>query len=303
MKVAYTVLTGGKSVKIYLSELGRGINFTCLKHRFAIHSPCLKAFYFNNKTPRSLYNKRPGGIVDLPARSYSTNVEKPTFLTNLSLEFIEWFRGFTDGEGSFYIQNTKGYQFQFYFEISLHIDDLGVLTKIKDSLGIGKIYIKNNKVTYLVRNLPEIQLIINIFAQNPLNTIKHINFLDFQKAYLLYTKKGIERDMLKESLLRIKKSMNKGRIDYDLDKDHIINITSNWLLGFIEAEGSFSYSLLKNTFVFIITQKGNLPLMEAIKDFLEKRCLETGHPYLMEDKANSPVIVYSKDAAIIPEYD
>ena len=49
----------------------------------------------------------------------------------LSRNFIEWFRGFTDAEGSFIIKNdarlTKDHNFKFIFRIILHLDDLAVL--------------------------------------------------------------------------------------------------------------------------------------------------------------------------------
>jgi len=152
-------------------------------------------------------------------------------------------RGFTDGEGSFYIHNTKGSQFQFNFEITLHVDDIEVINYIQNSLGIGKVYIKKNRVTakqvvgppwngggpqpFIVRNLDEIKIILDIFSKNPLNTTKHLNFLDFKRAYLLYTKKDSTRGELKEILANIKSQMNRNRTDYNLGKDHVIKITSN----------------------------------------------------------------------------
>lgn len=43
----------------------------------------------------------------------------------LSLDFLEWFRGFTDAEGSFIIVKGLGNSFSFHFVIRLHIDDKG----------------------------------------------------------------------------------------------------------------------------------------------------------------------------------
>ena len=44
---------------------------------------------------------------------------------NVSREFIEWFRGFTDAEGCFRIKRS-GKNFSFCFSISLHRDDVDV---------------------------------------------------------------------------------------------------------------------------------------------------------------------------------
>ena len=72
----------------------------------------------------------------------------------LSRNFIEWFRGFTDSEGTFIIQNdarlAKDYNFKFIFRISLHIDDKAALEFIKYSLQIGnvRVYPKTSEVIY-----------------------------------------------------------------------------------------------------------------------------------------------------------
>ena len=41
-------------------------------------------------------------------------------------------------------------------------------------------------------------------------------------------------------------------------------------MGFVEGDGSFSYTKSRDTFAFIITQKGNRALLQAIQDFLYK---------------------------------
>lgn len=68
------------------------------------------------------------------------------------------------------------------------------------------------------------------------------------------------------------------------------------MLGFTEGEGSFSYSPDKNTFTFIIVQRDNLPLMNAIKDFLSSK-LEVNLPNQVTVKDDdAPVMVYSQRA-------
>jgi hypothetical protein len=51
----------------------------------------------------------------------------------LSLDFLEWFRGFTDAEGSFIIVKGLGNRFSFHFVIRLHKDDKGALDYINNT--------------------------------------------------------------------------------------------------------------------------------------------------------------------------
>jgi len=61
--------------------------------------------------------------------------------------------------------------------------------------------------------------------------------------------------------------MNSKRTALEMPKSHQILITSNWLLGFVEGDGSFSVVKADKILIFSIIQKGNLALMEAIKSF------------------------------------
>ncbi len=68
-------------------------------------------------------------------------------------EFFEWFRGFTDAEGCFFIVKT-GNSFAFRFIIKLHIDDLSILNFIKDSLnGIGNVTIDQDSASFKITSL------------------------------------------------------------------------------------------------------------------------------------------------------
>ena len=101
---------------------------------------------------------------------------------SLTLDFIEWFRGFTDAEGCFHIYKRRGNYFEFRFSIGLHIDDKAALDYIYDNLQIGKVKlnIKENVVTYNVIANDEIAILIEIFSKFNLNSNKHLNFLTFR---------------------------------------------------------------------------------------------------------------------------
>jgi hypothetical protein len=79
----------------------------------------------------------------------------------ISREFIEWFRGFADAEGSFGLTiNSNRYSFK--FRIVLLSDDIEVLYYIRNILGMGNIYISktNPAVTYNVVNKDGILIIL-----------------------------------------------------------------------------------------------------------------------------------------------
>ena len=62
--------------------------------------------------------------------------------------------------------------------------------------------------------------------------------------------------------------MNRNRTNFDMPTNHKVRITPYWLLGLIKGDGSFSYNLSKNTFIFIMGQKDNKALMDDIKYYL-----------------------------------
>lgn len=175
------------------------------------------------------------------------------------------------------IFNNKG-QCAFKFEIGLHLDDKSALDFIHKELGIGKVWTRDNKAFFTVIRQNEINCLIQIFTQYPLKSTKGLNFLDFKKAFELYTssKSKSSKEMFNE-IGSIKKNMNSLRTNYDM-RDYYINfdlkINAYWLLGFIEAEGSFF--VIKRgahniTMEFSLTQSFlDLSLMEAIKEFFNK---------------------------------
>lgn len=95
--------------------------------------------------------------------------------------------------------------------------------------------------------------------------------------------------------------MNSKRVDFKLPTDHQYRITPYWLLGFIEAEGSFFIKSKELGLIFNISQVFiDIHLLEAIQKFLQ----ELVHPELNEfDKANNYVrLVTSKNELVIKNY-
>lgn len=190
------------------------------------------------------------------------------------MEFLAWFIGFVDAEGCFkikpkYRQNKDlVHSFYFEFEIHLHKDDVRVLEFIRDSLGFGRVYTRNNSSSFVVGSEDNIRALLNIFDQLELNGIKRLDYEDFKKAFLLYfNREGGLTEKIINIILNIKNNMNSNRSNFDLFKP--INITSYYLLGLIEGDATFSFSRspLRPNFQILFTCYQE-PLLLKIKEFL-----------------------------------
>jgi hypothetical protein len=194
-----------------------------------------------------------------------------------NLNFIQWFVGFTDGEGCFLITVSKKQHVTFRFSIGLHVDDKAVLEYIQKTLGVGNLYITKSKpiISYQVSDYHSIKnIIIPIFEYYPLLTIKRLNFLNFKNAFLFKKNTKLSTNEY-NSILKIKNSMNTA-LDYNSDlvksfynKNTINNIDNYWLLGFIEAEGTFGFKCLSPYFQ-VPQHSVSVGALEYIKKFLEK---------------------------------
>ncbi|KAG0122973.1 putative maturase [Tuber indicum] len=168
-------------------------------------------------------------------------------------KFYQWFLGFSDGEASFSIvpkkdKTGKINRFTFMFSIGLHLDDIDVLYFIQKSLGIG--IVSKSSYEYGIKKL------FVIFDKYNLNTTKYLDYLDFKEAFNLYhSRDSLVTEKLKENILNLKNRMNTNRVSFDLPFDHKIKITTNWLLGLIEADG-------------IVQTELQLPVILKIKEFL-----------------------------------
>lgn len=220
---------------------------------------------------------------------------------NLSLSFIDWLRGFSDAEGVFYFRHTKNNCFRFEFKITLHIDDLQVLNYIKSRLGFGivNIWPKNNPTSafFYASTQNDVAIIIAIFSKYNLNSTKHLNFLAFAKAYNIYMQNNNNdgRKKVRAALDELLLTMNDKRVNFDLTSTHEVHINSDWLLGFVEGDGSFFYGSINSRIEFAIGQKGNLALMNSIRTFLHNYSKSAGGKYA----ENTININYYKNAGLL----
>lgn len=241
------------------------------------HSNTASAFFFLVESVNLLWpfifteTATLGIKIGLSSKSESSGKENllvgsNSFFSNEDL--FEWFRGFVDAEGCFFIQ-TLDNRFKFVFTINLHKDEYPLLKYLAEKLGVGNVYLREKYVNYTVSSKGDLLKIFAVLGE--LNTSKNLNYIMFKKAYDLYfnresLKVSVE---LRERLIELKNQMNKNRIDFNQPKGHSINITPYWLLGFVEGDGYFSVNPKTFSLKLGIGQATQeIGVLEEIKTFL-----------------------------------
>ena len=228
-----------------LRKHGGLITYVALFIFFYIVHKSIIAYFKSFSTNLTINNNKL--LISAERSSYYKDDVNKTEPYYLKQEFIEWFVGFTDGEGNFNIKltdltgNTFKYV-QFTFQIGLHKDDIKVLEFIKDTLQCGHISISKDRVNYFVNDINSLlYVIIPLFDYVSLNSSKFHHYELFKKAVLLTKDKNHLSDKGKLNIIAYQKemqSMSGKWIPCSINNQ--INITKYWLAGFIEAEGTFS---------------------------------------------------------------
>ncbi len=198
--------------------------------------------------------------------------------------WLEWFVGFSDGDANFQVfpsapagvkrsyltkngTETEYYNIGYGFHISLSIVDLPLLEKIQIQLNsIGHIYTYPNKneARWAVTKKAElIYLIETVFEKHPLVT-------QHQKERYARLKYGILNNFNRvENLEEYNKFINSSYVNTEILSNYYKEGTAfdNWILGFINAEGSF-YVHSKGHLVFNI-EHTDKPALELIRKRLD----------------------------------
>lgn len=182
-----------------------------------------------------------------------------------------YFTGLVEGDGWITI-SKKGKYLLYELGIELNIRDIKLLYKIKDLLGVGiiktrkRITSNNSEIelaTYLIRNKNHLkEIIIPILDKYPMLTLKHYDYLHFKHNLLnniIYHEDIQTYQRSNIPIYTINEIINK-------------NYFPAWLVGFIEAEGSFgAYQISKDNSIvsyFEISQSNDIQIIEAIKIYL-----------------------------------
>lgn len=177
--------------------------------------------------------------------------------------FLEWFIGFSEGEGSF-ICAKRG---DLSFVVTQSSLDVESLNYIKNNLGFGRVIkqsVKQNTHRFIVQDFKSLYLICLLFNNNMVFPTRKARFLIFLSLF-------------NERL--IKKNLNTITLS---DTYVIPTLKDGWLSGITDGEGSFTCSLLSNSsafrYRFILTQKweANKYVLEHILKRLNKELITEG---------------------------
>ena len=212
---------------------------------------------------------------------YSNNLNK---LFNVrdpkkNFNFEKWLIGFTDGDGSFVIYKTKN-TYSLAFKISQHKYNKRILYYMKKNIGVGNVSEekKTNMAQYSVYSREKLKkYIIPIFDKYPLLTRKYFNYKKFKEVFNILENIDLsfkEKKELIEKIIILKPDINYINPIWSklINKDDIKEIINKeWLIGFIEAEGSFfiSKNILNYTYNFSLCQQNDIYLLNAIKRILK----------------------------------
>jgi hypothetical protein len=166
-------------------------------------------------------------------------------------EFLTWFIGFSEGDGSFVINNRNDLS----FIITQATDDENILQLINNKLGFGRV-IKQGKRTsrYIVEDKKGLELINSLFNGNIVLPSKQQSFNEF---LCIYNQKAIKGKILLNPIKSIKSNI-------------LPSLSNSWLTGFTDAEGCFTVSFLSNSNAFrlryLVIQKGdiNVPVLSHL---------------------------------------
>jgi len=246
-------------------------------------------------------------------KSYSTHqrlnreyLNKNNLSSNNKLWFYQWLVGMTDGDGTFSIvrQNNK---WSLAYKISASRYNLRVLYFIKKELGAGSVTKDGTKGQFFIRDRKHIEkYIFPIFDSYTLLTSKQFNYLRFKQAFYILENTELSKEEKDKSLFALKaleipfeyisSAWKNVNLPLKSVNDFIGVMTKPWLVGFIEAEGSFylvSKSSTRIVHGFGLTQKLDKIVLEAIKYTLHIPTsvkLKLNHNYYILDTTNSRAI-------------
>lgn len=185
-------------------------------------------------TAVDLNSSTPGGATALGSRSfdfesfYIKYKENYPNLNQPSKRFLEWFIGFSEGEGSFILAKRGDLS----FVVTQSSLDINILNYIRDNLGFGKVIkqsVKQNTHRFIIQDIKNLYLICLIFNGNMVFPTRKARFLTFLAFF--------NERLIKKNLKPI----------LPINTCVLPTLKDNWLAGITDGEGCFTCSLLSNS--------------------------------------------------------
>lgn len=157
------------------------------------------------------------------------------------------------------------------FRIRLHVDDIAVLYKIRDFLGVGRVVINRNSCLFTISDVNSlITVLFPLIDKYHLYTTKWLDYIDFKSLVLFLADSSSTRlDSLELDRVKgIMSRMNSGRTVYNYNFINTITVNPFWLLGFIEGEGTFGFKNLGPYFQLGQHTRSSM-VLTAIANFLQ----------------------------------
>jgi len=99
-----------------------------------------------------------------------------------SKEFLEWFIGFSEGEGSFIVAKRGDLS----FVVVQSTNDVQILNYIKDTLGFGRVVVQSSKLKthrFIVSDMKNLFIICLLFNGNMVFPTRNARFLTFLSSF------------------------------------------------------------------------------------------------------------------------
>jgi len=225
---------------------------------------------------------------------------------NNKIWFKQWLVGMTDGDGTFHIAYQKG-KWNLVYKITLSRYNLRALYYIKKELGIGSVTKDNTKGQLVIRNRNKLaEGIFPIFDSYPLLTSKQFDYIKLKQAYFVLEDTNLSKSEKDQRLLQIKETIkpidyksnawDKTKLPFETVQDVNLVMTKPWVIGFIEAEGSFYLVSKDSTRIvhgFGITQKLDSIVLDGIRRILHIPTdvkFKSNYNYYILDTTNSRAI-------------
>ena len=172
-----------------------------------------------------------------------------------SSEFLTWFIGFSEGDGSF-VKTKRG---DLHFVIVQDTRDKQVLDFIQQELKMGKVLVQGRTTSrFIIQDKLGLYLISLIFNGNLRTPDKLKSFNAFLEALNRSIQKTRGRTLNRLNQFGLTKDIYRNLEPFNKTKE--ITLDDTWLIGFVDAEGSFHVSFYlennKYNLLFDLAQKG-----------------------------------------------